>query len=29
MIPYTPEELIEIANQEFAWCEVEMKEGIS
>lgn len=24
MIPYSPEELIEIANQEFAWCEGEM-----
>ncbi len=24
MIPYTPEELIEIANAEFAWCEKEM-----
>ena len=24
MIPYTPEELIAIANQEFAWCEAEM-----
>src|SRR4030095_15161079 len=23
MIPYTPEELIEIANKEFAWCEKE------
>jgi uncharacterized protein (DUF885 family) len=27
MIPYTPEELIEIANREFAWCEVEMKKA--
>ena len=27
MIPYTPEELIEIANKEFAWCEVEMKKA--
>jgi uncharacterized protein (DUF885 family) len=27
MIPYTPEELIEIANKEFAWCEAEMKEA--
>jgi hypothetical protein len=27
MIPYTPEGLIEIANQEFAWCEVEMKRA--
>ena len=24
MIPYTPEELIEIANSEFAWCDREM-----
>lgn len=24
MIPYSPEELIEIANKEFAWCEAEM-----
>ncbi|KAF5020740.1 hypothetical protein F66182_7242 [Fusarium sp. NRRL 66182] len=24
MIPYTPEELIEIGNQEFEWCEREM-----
>jgi len=24
MIPYTPEELIDIANAEFAWCEAEM-----
>ena len=24
-IPYTPEELIQIAEQEFAWCEKEMK----
>jgi uncharacterized protein (DUF885 family) len=27
MIPYTPEELVEIANKEFAWCEVEMKKA--
>jgi uncharacterized protein (DUF885 family) len=27
MIPYAPEELIEIANKEFAWCEVEMKKA--
>jgi uncharacterized protein (DUF885 family) len=27
MIPYTPEELVEIANREFAWCEVEMKKA--
>jgi uncharacterized protein (DUF885 family) len=26
-IPYTPEELIEIANKEFAWCETEMKKA--
>jgi uncharacterized protein (DUF885 family) len=24
MIPYTPEELIDIANKEFAWCDAEM-----
>ncbi len=24
MIPYTPEDLIEIANKEFAWCDAEM-----
>ena len=24
MIPYTPEQLIEIANREFAWCDAEM-----
>ena len=27
MIPYTPEELIAIANREFAWCEQEMKRA--
>jgi hypothetical protein len=27
MIPYTPEELIEAANQEFAWCESEMRRA--
>ena len=27
MIPYTPEELIELANKEFAWCETEMKKA--
>lgn len=27
MIPYTPEELVEIANREFAWCENEMKKA--
>lgn len=27
MIPYTPEELVEIADKEFAWCEAEMKKA--
>ncbi len=27
MIPYTPEELIAIANKEMAWCENEMKKA--
>jgi hypothetical protein len=27
MIPYTPEELIAIANREFEWCETEMKRA--
>jgi uncharacterized protein (DUF885 family) len=27
MIPYTPEELISIANKEYAWCENEMKRA--
>jgi uncharacterized protein (DUF885 family) len=27
MIPYTPEELIQIANKEYAWCEAEMKKA--
>ena len=27
-IPYTPEELIGIANTEFAWCENEMKKAV-
>ncbi|MEJ7849018.1 MAG: DUF885 family protein [Pyrinomonadaceae bacterium] len=27
MIPYTPEELVEIANKEFSWCEREMKKA--
>lgn len=27
MIPYTPEELVQIANREFAWCEAEMKKA--
>lgn len=27
MIPYTPEELVDIANKEFAWCDAEMKKA--
>lgn len=27
MIPYSPEELVDIANQEFAWCEKEMAKA--
>jgi uncharacterized protein (DUF885 family) len=27
MIPYTPEELIAIANKEMSWCEAEMKKA--
>ncbi len=27
MIPYTPEELVAIANKEFAWCQVELKKA--
>jgi uncharacterized protein (DUF885 family) len=27
MIPYSPEELIDIANKEYAWCEAEMKRA--
>jgi uncharacterized protein (DUF885 family) len=27
MIPYTPEELLAIAEREFAWCELRMKEA--
>lgn len=27
MIPYTPEELVEIANKEFAWCQTELKKA--
>jgi uncharacterized protein (DUF885 family) len=27
MIPYTPEELITLANKELAWCEAEMKRA--
>ncbi len=27
MIPYTPEELIRIAEAEFVWCEIEMKRA--
>ena len=27
MIPYTPEQLIALANKEYAWCEIEMKKA--
>jgi uncharacterized protein (DUF885 family) len=27
MVPYTPEELIDIANREAAWCEAELKKA--
>jgi uncharacterized protein (DUF885 family) len=27
MIPYSPEELVEIAHKEYAWCETEMKKA--
>ncbi len=27
MIPYTPEQLIALADREFAWCEVEMRKA--
>ncbi len=27
MIPYKPEELIALANKEYAWCEIEMKRA--
>lgn len=27
MIPYTPDELVAIANAEFSWCEAEMKKA--
>ncbi|KAI1170101.1 hypothetical protein F4777DRAFT_570520 [Nemania sp. FL0916] len=27
MIPYTPEELLEIAEREYAWCEAEMQKA--
>ena len=27
MIPYTPEQLIEIGHREYAWCEAEMKKA--
>lgn len=27
MIPYSPEELVEIANEEFAWCEAEYRKA--
>ena len=29
MIAYTPEELLEIANREFAWCDTEWKRVTS
>lgn len=29
MIPYTPEELLSIANDKYAWCEKEMKKAAS
>lgn len=29
MLPYTPEELIAVGEQEFAWCEAEMKKAAS
>lgn len=29
MIPYTPEELLSIANDKYAWCEKEMKRAAS
>ena len=29
MIPYTPEELLQIAEREYAWCEKEMKAATS
>jgi Bacterial protein of unknown function (DUF885) len=27
MIPYTPEQLVELADREYAWCEAEMKKA--
>ena len=27
MIPYTPEQLIALAEKEFAWCDAEMKKA--
>jgi hypothetical protein len=27
LIPYTPEELLKVADREFAWCEAEMKKA--
>jgi len=27
MIPYSPQEILDIANKEFAWCEAEMKKA--
>lgn len=29
MIPYTPEELLQIAHEKYAWCEKEMKQAAS
>ncbi len=29
LIPYTPEELLALAEKEFAWCEIEMKKASS
>ena len=27
MVPYSPEQLVEMANREYAWCEAEMKKA--
>ena len=29
MIPYTPEQLIALADKEFAWCDEEMQQGVA
>ncbi|ROV92117.1 hypothetical protein VSDG_07560 [Cytospora chrysosperma] len=29
MVPYTPEELLDIANEKYAWCEIEMRKAAS